>query len=210
MIVRRCIPTILNRRSGSVNTSYINISTASEFSSGAFPLPSNAAGDLMVLFVGGDTPNTPSGWTLRHSVTGGATDGIRLYTKESTGAEASVTITIQFVTVGVVCYVFSAKDYDVSAGGNESGSGTTILAPDVTATTSSGILVSAWATNSENGVITPPVSMTGVTQVRGTGDSGFTQMRTAYEQLLTSGATGTRTATFSSAFRRGKVSLVVK
>jgi len=194
-----------------VSSGGVTFTTASNQTSGAFALPANSAGDLMVLFVCGEPLNSdPTDWTLRQTSTGGGADGIKLYTKESTGNEASVTLSMSFITVGINCYVFGSKDYDVSAGGNESGSGTSIAAPSVSATTSSGILVCAWGTNATSGAITVPGTMTGITQVQGSGEIGIVQMKTAYEQLVASGATGTRTATFASAFRRGKASLVAK
>lgn len=209
----RCSPTRRRRGGGDTPAPAVTspvVSTQSNFAGGAYTLPTNASGDLMVLFVCGDPLDSVSGWTQRQSRNGGGLEGISCYTKESTGSEATVNIDVSTGNVGVVVYVFAAKDYDTSGGTSTSGSGTFSNAPDVTATTASGILVCAWGINNTANDLTVPGTMTAGTHVNSAGDSSNVRMRTAYEQLSASGATGTRQATFASSFRRGEISLIVK
>ena len=144
---------------------------------------------------------TPAGWTLIRSTKDGA-NLIRLatfYRIASGDAGASYTWTVDAVTpetAGIAAYtgVDPLTPLDVQGGG--SGGSGNCVAPSITTTASNDLLIGSFANTASLTSFTPPGTMTERWDINTFGGASH---ELADEIFATPGATGTRTATPSSA-----------
>lgn len=173
--------------------------------------PNLAVGDLMTLHLGLATDRTPtlSGWTLEESVTG--TFSIYVFTKIAVLGDIGSTITVTLAsgaTVGAVdvsaVYSPSAKDLYVDAHANQTNtSSTSVVCPSVTPVKGSDLLC-LFATHGSSFASTAPEGTAERYE-----DANGAHLWGASEVLFASGATGTRTATVTSALTSKTVTLAI-
>lgn len=155
-----------------------------------------ASGDLLIVQIAHDStvPSTPSGWTLRNTEVGSFSLNISTYTKPASASETSYTFTHggSDNSGGVLVAVHGSAGtptYDVLSSGDSAGNAQTSFdAPGVTMS-AAGVIVTTFVQTDTGSTITKPASMTSLQA----GDLYLSQA-TAYESV-SSGATGTRTAT---------------
>jgi hypothetical protein len=153
------------------------------------------------------TVTTPLGWTLLSgSSTGGTAfqPGMYVFYRVVNGSEASSYTAVASTTCTLAASIVTLAGVDVStltAGATRTGSSTTnIIANGVTAT-ANGILLyfGAQANNNQGPVtFTPPSGMTEAADTPTDGASTDLSLEVAYQEGLSAGATGTKTATASS------------
>jgi hypothetical protein len=138
------------------------------------------------------------------------------YYKVLNGTETSVTITPSAsARWSYVSAVFDNPGIDTATGSTSTTSSTTSTAPTVTAAASGSILVSSYGCIGNATTVVPSFVATSGAQNE-IGDVGNTSnnrnpaVMMAYEALASSGATGTRTATVSTATQNGSTSLVLQ
>lgn len=154
-------------------------------------LPTNASGDLMLVFQSTDGGAWNGGGGVWTAVTGsaGSVRQHRCWKKVSTGSEASVSVASSGGSdnnVTVVVLTGSSPFVDVFAT-MATGSGTSVTATSVTTTQANDILINSYARDSNSGTFpTAPGGQTAVTNGK---------MTVGYETVASAGSTGTRTAT---------------
>lgn len=172
-----------------------------------------ASGDVLVMQVAqyvdqkiGGFVSTPSGWTARQTSAGSGNNEFRVqvFTKTAGSSESSVvfsSLTGNYIATATVLAVSSASAVDVAGAMNFNVSPPNYVAASVTTTTSNGLLIGMWTRPSVGGsgnTFTIPASMTARhNAVSSAGNSIHIHTAFATETLTASGATGTRTATFS-------------
>jgi hypothetical protein len=108
------------------------------------------------------------------------------------------------VTVTAISAPGGSSEF-VGAGNFSTSSTSSFVAPSVTAADTNDLLICCWQSFDNSGTITPPGGMTGGVTSVGT----FSVMRAATQVVAGSGATGTRTATFSVSDAYSAVSVLV-
>lgn len=173
-----------------------------------------ASGDVLVMQVAqyvdqkiGGFVSTPSGWTARQTSAGSGNNEFRVsvYTKTAGASESSVVfsgLAGNYVTTATILAVSGATAVDVAGAMNYSVTPPNYVAPSVTTTTSNGLLIGMWTRPHSSGSgtsFTVPASMTQRSSIRSSTAGYGIDISTAFatETLTASGATGTRTATFS-------------
>jgi hypothetical protein len=153
------------------------------------------------------TVSTPSGWTL---LAGNSTDttayqpGMYVFYRVVDGSEAASYTATPSSTAAMCGSIVSLAGVDVStltAGTTGTGSATTsITATGVTATANGILLYLGCQANSNQGPVTftPPSGMTEAVDVAQDGASIDSTLEIAYQEGLTAGATGNKTATASA------------
>lgn len=148
---------------------------------------------------------------LQHSLDGGTGD---LHCKVWTGSIVTRlgTVLVNNSTTDeeryAAVFVFDGQcDFDVAASTDSDVSGTSMVAPSVTPAGTDDLLVCSWASRDTVVNITVPGSMTAYTE---RDLDTFATFRSASEQLVSGGATGTRTGTASASNQWGAVSVLIK
>jgi hypothetical protein len=168
----------------------------------------NKSGGLDGLFPGS------TGWTERQAIYLSG-DGFRwnIYTKTAGASESSVTLngTNMFSTSVSIVAVSGGGGVDIVGTQPEVAAGTNIIAPSVTTTQPTDLLIGSFATWNGSGIVravTAPLSMTSqvTTSVTSTVALGT---NVATETLTASGATGTRTATIPFALTYYKLGVLI-
>lgn len=201
---------------GIVASGYVEVATGPAFRSASSTTTTSstmtclmpagiAAGDILILqslvffdAKAGSAPSNPSGWTLRGADGSGSGDGWywRVLTKTAGASESSVTQTGSNWFAGSMSIVAVSGASAVDVVGAISGN--SLVAPSVTTTTNTDLLIGLWINSKlfTPVTITVPATMTSrvTTTVTNTW-ALFTNVGT--ETLAASGATGTRTATES-------------
>jgi hypothetical protein len=153
------------------------------------------------------TVNTPSGWTLLSgdsTSTTAFTPGLYVFYREATGGEtASYSVSVSN-TAPFVLSMICVGGVDVStlraSAINSGGSTADITANEVTAVTNGISFFIGAQGNSNQGVVTftAPSGMTEVVDVGANGSSADVSLTVAYQEGLSAGATGNKTATASA------------
>lgn len=188
--------------------------TGSGVNSLAVNTPACVPGNLLlfVVTVGTSTAtsltvSTPSGWTL---LAGNSTDttayqpGMYVFYRVVDGSEAASYTATPSSTAAMCGSIVSLAGVDVStltAGTTGTGSATTsITATGVTATANGILLYLGCQANSNQGPVTftPPSGMTEAVDVAQDGGGIDSTLEIAYQEGLTEGATGSKTATASA------------
>lgn len=176
--------------------------------------PARAPGNLLLFAVSassgaGDNVSitTPTGWTLLSGNTTSSTayqPGTYIFYRIADGAEAasySATASTTCNLVGAIVTLAGVNAATLTAGTTSTGSGTTSIVADAVTATANGILLYFGAqANNNQGVVTftPPSGMTEAVDVSADGTASDLSMEVAYQEGLSAGSTGTKTATSSS------------
>lgn len=190
-----------------------------------------AVGDLLVVVAANDWYNTahltaPTGtaastWTLQHTLDGGTNDDhAKVWTAPVTTAGARTVVEgttspndeERYIGVWVLDGSAGTPAFDTAASTDADTAGTSWVAPSVTGPSGQAddLLICLWGANGASAGsvnITPPAGMTSRTE---RDVSGFTTYHAADQQLASSAATGTRTATSSASKTWFAVSVLIK
>lgn len=188
--------------------------TGSGVTSLAVNTPSCVPGNLLlfVVTVGiatatNITVSTPSGWTL---LAGNSTDttafqpGMYVFYRVADGTEAASYTATPSTTAAMCGSIVSLADVNTSTlvvGTTNTGSSTdSITANSVTATTNGILLYFGCQANNNQGPVTftPPSGMTEVVEAQQNGTGIDSTLEIAYQEGLTAGTTGNKTATASA------------
>lgn len=162
------------------------------------------------------TVNTPSGYTQIpgspfQSGTANSSTKVAVFQKKAVGGESSVAVTFgnntaKTVTAGVYRGVNPTSPIDVSSSNGVEGA-TSVVVPSVTTTVAGDRLVLFEGEASNSGSWTQPSGMTArITQ----SDGGNIRAVIADQTLSAAGATGSRTATFSTSAKLAGILLALK
>jgi hypothetical protein len=170
-----------------------------------------ASGDVLVMQVAqyvdqkiGGFVSTPSGWTARQTSAGSGNNEFRVqvFTKTAGSSESSVvfsSLSGNYIATATILAVSGASAVDVAGAINFNVTPPNYVAASVTTTTSNGLLIGMWNRPAISGTsFTVPASMIERSNVKSSAaNSIYIYTAFATETLTASGATGTRTATFS-------------
>ena len=164
-------------------------------------------GDILVMTVwgfydpkAGTFPTDPSGWTSRATATSTSNDGYfwRVFTKTAGASESSVTQAGTNWSAGSMTVIAVSGGTAVDVVGTIGGGfgGPNLVAPSVTTTTATDLLIGTWVAEKTltAQAITAPATMTSRVTTSVT-NSYILTSNVATQTLSASGATGTRTAT---------------
>jgi hypothetical protein len=173
-----------------------------------------ASGDVLVMQVAqhvdqkiGGFVSTPSGWTARQTSSGSGNNEFQtnVFTKTAGSSESSVVFSGMagnLISTATVVAVSGATAVDVAGAMNFNITPPNFVAASVTTTTSNGLLIGMWVRPGAGGHglnFTMPESMTTRSNFRSSASGNNIDICTAFatQTLTASGATGTRTATFT-------------
>lgn len=191
-----------------------NSNTAINGSSISVNTPAYVPGNLLLFVVcpttaGNDTTiSTPSGWTLLSGDSTGTNNtqpGMYVFYRVADGTEATSYSATSNVTTRLLAAIITLAGVDpetLTAGATNIGSSTTSITANAVTATANGILLYFGAfANDNKGVVTftPPSGMTEVVDVSADGTSVDSSFEVAYQEGLSAGSTGNKTATASAA-----------
>ncbi len=198
---------------------YMAVNTGGNSSSGSFSVtvntPACVPGNLLLFVVSTAnnsatdvTVSTPSGWTLlvgNSTTTTSVQPGMYVFYRVADGSEAasySATTSGLGSAAAAIITLAGVDAATLSAGTTNTGSATTsITANGVTATANGIVLYLGAHANNNQGVVTftPPSGMTEAAESSRDGPAVDMTLEIAYQEGLTAGATGNKTATASAA-----------
>ena len=189
----------------------VGFTTVSASSSGTVNKPAGTVSGDIVVIAGFDNSNVAAwsfggGGTAFTDIQAGASNRMGMAWKVAGGSEPSTYFCTNSGTyTGVICATFRGPTaFDAAGAYTFSGAASSIAAPAVTAGSSSSVLIGAFAA-SGNVTWSTPAGMTAV------GRSTEPSVTLFYQQLSSSGSTGTRTSTPSAGgYDLGAMMLTIK
>ena len=169
--------------------------------SGTVLLPTRQSGDILEVYVAASAslPAANTGWARQFTKTDGnaGTTAFGLYTKTSDGTDSTGPLASTLAGGGCfACVSIANPASGLDGTGQSNGNSTSVAAPSISPAGSVDVLVSAYLVAAGTaGIVTP----LGQSKVGPSTDGATVTLALGYQTLAASGATGTRTATISSA-----------